>query len=286
LLRSSAGVDTALLNQAMDAVWTAYYLADFCATQGGESRSDAQRKQEDKTLVLTMQAVAFAGLAHSRCWHRLLGLMTPPWPSDQAWERFVRPASGEQSETDRSLWTLCGVRPDADFLEPLPSLAPEVRALGLRTLALYLVSRPESARDREWRRRAVRLSLWAAELNRLVAEDCRARNLMEAAFLLADDIDGWLELEDRTVRPEELLCEAGETFNTQKGLHPGLVPYMELLELLTKQRLGKASEPMGTELSRLEGEFEVTGDMYFVHLMREMQRTLPKADSTPAAAAG
>jgi hypothetical protein len=274
LLRSSAGTDPARLHEAMSIAWSSYYVADFCARQAGGAPRAAGRR-ERTALVLTIQGVVFGGLVHSRCWHRLFGLKAPPWPADQQWEKFVEPGTG--SEGDRSLWSLCAITLEADFLPSLPDLSEKVRALGLRALALYLVSHPETGANPEWRRRAAKLCLWAAHLNKGKAKDCQARNLLEAALFLGDqEVVPPPGTRGRPHSATTLRQEARRVFKKVRKGHPGLAPYMDLLDLVLASRLGSGSMT-ANNLAQLESEFELTGEVYFAQLTREMRSQVIRA---------
>ncbi len=292
LLRGAAGVDPAQLQNVAKVLDHAYALAQHCVERkdGLERTPDLRRAGADRcplpgevgrdgsspsleTLVLTTQGRVFAGMVQSRWWHRLLGLKTTPHSKPQDWEAFVTPrlevGTAGPGALRRTLWELCEVGIEQRGPRP-PELSPKVFAIALRALALYVAGR-ETGPDPLL---AARLCLRAAKEN-AGNEDCQARNLMEAALFLSDGTklaDEWdLAPAGTSLTRTYLGDRAKEIFDQERDVHPGLAPYIDLLDLMVES--GSAAQLLAhrKELKRLEAAFERTGDGYFGQLVHDLR---------------
>lgn len=274
LLRSTAGTDPAHLYEVGKVLDHAHALAVYCVHREERRRAEEalrneQQGQARETLVLTTQARVLAGLVQSRCWHRLFGVFTLPWTADQAWEAFVAPENRASAE---SLWSLCGLDCGEEPNPKRSGIPAKVLAIALRVLALYSALREGTTAPG----RASWLCLWAAKFNQGLP-DCRARNLLEAAILLPDDSpieDLWGLTSPGTLLTREFLRrKAMSLFEPERERHPGLAPYMDLLNMiLDGRRRGDAPPYDAAKLGELKSEFERTGEGYFAELVRDMSR--------------
>lgn len=269
LMRSAAGADPARLHEVAKVLDHAVALAQYCGVKRAP-RSARHRRQELETLALAFQGRIFAGLVQSRCWHRLLRVGATPPVGSQRWEDFVAADSGKT----QNLWQLCGVVRDGSR-GPRARLSGKVLGIALRTLALYTAyaatkklgsSAPCASVE------GARLCLWAAKHHSAETADCRARNFMEAAVLLpaqAELEDLWGLAKGLTITSDFLRAQAQEIFTPLRSSHPGLAPYMDLLDLVLDARAtGRTLAAEDTQ--RLEVAFERTGERYFAQLMHDM----------------
>jgi hypothetical protein len=268
LMRSAAGTNPALLHEVGKTLDHAVALARYRVER--TPRSAEQRRQELETLVLAFQGRVYAGLVQSRLWHRLFHVGTVAPIDPQPWEVLVTWNTGET----RNLWQLCGVEPTGNS-RPKANVSRKVLGIALRTLALYtaytVVQAQRSAAPCV-SLEAARLCLWAASHHSARAADCRARNLLEAALLLpphAELDDLWGLDSGRSITGDSLRAMAKKLFAPLRDGHPGLAPYLDLLDLRLAARANNG--PLDCQqVEQLERAFERTGEKYFSQLMRDM----------------
>ena len=262
-LRSGAGTDAALLHGVGMVLDNAQALAEHCyrrerfGNAGGASVGQRERSSRE-TLILTMQARMLAGLVQSRCWHRLLGLPARQSPEDTVMAGVSLGAL--------SLWGLCGLDPEQDLAASSPPLdiSPKVLAMAYRVLALGQANAALRAG------KPIPPSAWglcerAAEFNRGLAEDGRARNLLEAALLRPAR---------QVVACTKLAAQARSIFTRElRRQHPGLAPYLTLLQkFIARRHPGAVPIFRRHELSPLRQQFKEQGENYFAELVSDLQR--------------
>ncbi|MFI5397176.1 MAG: hypothetical protein ACHQ9S_16685, partial [Candidatus Binatia bacterium] len=247
----AAGTDSVRLHDAAKQLKAAYHIADFCTRASESEASDAKASSQKESLVLTMQGVVMAGLVRCRSWHCLVGVSAPRWPADGDWEGLVEADGGLLLEE-------CGVAVGRESDSGRGSaLSDEIRALGLRAIALYTVTRDDHGKQgRHW---AEMLLTQAAALNRGRVESCRALNLLDAALIT----------NNRHSRKNYL----EEAHHILRGLPPGRVLeevlYLKLLRIVFAER---PKHPL-RKLERLADEFDLAGSPYFSQLAKELSRS-------------
>jgi hypothetical protein len=272
LMRSAAGTDPAGLHEVGKVLDHAVALARYCVER--TPRSAALSRQELDTLALAFQGRIFAGLVQSRFWHRWFGVGALPPIGRQPWEELAWDITG----STRTLWQLCGVTHDGSP-GPRAKLSRKVLGIALRTLALYTAYSPISERSSAapcTSLEAARLCLWAAKHHSSEA-DCRARNFLEAAVLLpthgaVDDL--WGLRSGRQITGDYLRTKANDIFGPLRSGHPGLAPYMDLLDLVLEAR-STGEPPNRHGIERLADAFKRTGEKYFSQLMHDMAAGSP-----------